>query len=194
MQFSFCSRHHPPTCTKRLIATHFGAPRPLSSATALGCNRSRSQSNTLPPSSEGAGTGWSMDFQTDEPHWVIQSASLLSAPSTEDHQTATALCSYCMRKRPEGRGLWREKTKTRKSTKLFFFFTPVKQTNNKKQLCFPPLNNTNKNKPTTILQSDVTQISPIRLHGLQCDGGGRVSLVFTVWTEAEVSLNATHLS
>lgn len=120
MQFSFCSRHHPPTCTKRLIATHFGAPRPFSSATALGCNRSRSQPNTLPPSSEGAGTGWSMDFQTDEPHWVIQSASLLSAPSTEDHQTATALCSYCMRKRPEGRGLWGGKTKTRKSTKLFF--------------------------------------------------------------------------
>lgn len=30
--------------------------------------------------------------------------------------------------------------------------------------------------------------------GLQCDGGGRVSLLFTVWTGAEVSFNATHLS
>lgn len=92
---------------------------------------------------------------------MIQSASLLSAPSTEDHQTATALCSYCMRKRPEGRGLWGE-NKNKKINKTFFF-TPVKQTNNKKQLCFPPLNNTNKNKLTTILQSEVTQISPIRL-------------------------------
>lgn len=125
MQFSFSPRHYPPTQTKRLIATHFGAQRPLSSARSP-----RLQQVTSTAKHSAA-------FERRRERRLIHEFSNRRAPLSDSERIAPVCSlhrgppsrygtlSYCMRKRCEGRRLSGEgKKQTKKQKHLKTFFSP----------------------------------------------------------------------